>query len=183
MTVTGRPLQRIRDLMDGLPHDQQAAARRTLDVLANEGLPFDSLPLLPDGEGQLLGSRLGGTPMLSSPEGWPRWQRDDGKQGQALEFVCQLRLDAIPELEGLPLPRTGLLSFFVGWHALPYKSIHDPNCGIVHRETAVVHTADVASLRPASSPPPNLVGRERYASFLEPYRHVPSVGLLSLIHI
>src|SRR5438128_471334 len=51
-------------------------------------------------------SRLGGRPNLPSELDWPKWQ------DQALPFVAQLDLAAIPQIEGLCLPRHGSLFFF-----------------------------------------------------------------------
>ena len=53
-------------------------------------------------------SRIGGAPDLAVGEPWP--QNDAG----LLTFVAQLRLQDLPHVPGLPLPKEGLLSFFSG---------------------------------------------------------------------
>jgi uncharacterized protein YwqG len=50
--------------------------------------------------------RLGGKPNLPKGLAWPTWREEP------LAFVAQLDLATLPEVPGLPLPRTGSLSFF-----------------------------------------------------------------------
>jgi uncharacterized protein YwqG len=51
-------------------------------------------------------NRLGGKPNLPKELAWPTWRKEP------LAFVAQLDLATLPEVPGLPLPRTGSLSFF-----------------------------------------------------------------------
>jgi uncharacterized protein YwqG len=57
-------------------------------------------------------SRLGGRPNLPADLDWPMWY------DEPLPFVAQFQLDAIPEMQGFPLPREGALFFFheAGWN-------------------------------------------------------------------
>ncbi|MGH1347926.1 MAG: DUF1963 domain-containing protein [Nannocystales bacterium] len=105
-------LDRLRDDARFLPGEHRFAAhfiRRGFE----SGLPFATLPLTPlPGDADPLGSRIGGDPVLPGPDAWPLWRGD--APGIRLPFVAQLRLDALPMIHGLPLPRTGILSFFEG---------------------------------------------------------------------
>jgi len=51
-------------------------------------------------------NRLGGKPNLPKGLAWPTWREEP------LAFVAQLDLATLPKVPGLPLPRTGSLSFF-----------------------------------------------------------------------
>lgn len=51
-------------------------------------------------------TRLGGRPNLPREFDWPTWR------GEPLAFVAQLDLASLPEVPGLPLPRTGAISLF-----------------------------------------------------------------------
>lgn len=59
-------------------------------------------------------TRLGGLPNLPSEIAWPT-----RRSGDPHSFLAQIDLAALPTCEGLPLPRTGSLSFFCDAEYLP----------------------------------------------------------------
>jgi hypothetical protein len=71
-----------------------------------EALAMPAIFLIPGDPSESPCSRLGGHPNLPSEFDWPIWQ------GEALPFVAQLDLAAIPQIDGLRLPRYGSLFFF-----------------------------------------------------------------------
>lgn len=73
-------------------------------------------------------SRLGGRPNLPSELNWPEWR------GEALPFVAQLDLAAIPQIEGLCLPSHGALFFFYegGMDAWGFKPEDEGSAQVIY---------------------------------------------------
>lgn len=85
------------------------AAARCLSPEAQalvRSLAQPSLRLSPTTDRSVAAGRLGGAAMLPPQAEWPTWQ------GRGLEVVAVLDLMKLPRLAGLPLPRTGWLTFF-----------------------------------------------------------------------
>lgn len=161
-------VQCAAESIEELSADLQLGARALLERAGAAGLPLASLPLHPVvGSPGRLQSRLGGPPMLSSPHAWPTWTHDDDQRSRRLEFIGQVRLDGLPRLSTLQLPKRGLLSFFSS--AYSQKTGHSGNQRF---EAAVLYTEDVGDLRPIEAHPVPVVDLERFLGLHEPPRAV-----------
>ena len=80
-------------------------------------------------------SRFGGRPNLPSELEWPIWQ------GEALPFVGQLDLAAIPQIEGLCLPSHGSLFFFYegGMQAWGFKPEDEGSARVMYAPSSLAH--------------------------------------------
>ncbi|GIG55683.1 hypothetical protein Lfu02_00550 [Longispora fulva] len=84
-----------------------------------------------DGDTATVGaSRFGGCPDLPDGATWPE------QDGKLYMFLLQLDLATLPEIPGVPLPRTGVLSFFAGHN----ETANDPG-GLVCHHDGPLHRA------------------------------------------
>src|ERR1019366_10712311 len=110
--------------------EDSGLARIAKDI---ETLAIPAVFLIPGVPSEDSCSRIGGRPNLPSELDWPIWH------GEALPFVAQLDLTAIPEIEGLYLPRHGSLFFFYegGLRAWGFKPEDEGSARVIYAPSSL----------------------------------------------
>lgn len=144
-----------------LPTQLKAAASKTgfakaLDLLNREARPCAYMtPAQPASASDRApgASRIGGLPDLPKAVDWPHGLDKEGRPHGYATFLAQINLADLPPIDGLPLPRGGVLALFSrSWTCL-----------------AAVFSADPKELRPRAPPTEDQWGHQA----IRPRRAVP----------